>query len=37
MEEFREYVKYEDILYSFALKLHFRQHQFVHAQDYARQ
>ena len=36
MEEFREFVKYENLLYSFALKLHLRQHQFVQAQDYAK-
>ncbi|KAI2509607.1 hypothetical protein MHU86_4726 [Fragilaria crotonensis] len=37
MEEFREYVKYEDILCSFALKLHLRQHQFVQEQINAKQ
>ena len=31
MKEFREYVKYEDIVFAFAWKLHLRQHQFVKA------
>ena len=33
MKEFREYLKYEDLIRSFALELHIRQHQYVQAQS----
>ena len=33
MQELREYVKYEDLIRTFALDLHIRQHQYVQAQN----